>query len=197
MNRPSYAYGLPTSPLDGRTIGQALHSATENAPDSPALVVRHQGYRATYRQLWDQTTQAARALLAHGTKRGDRVAVWAPNRFEWTVLQYATARIGAILVRVNPGYTPEGVEHALKLSGTVAPFHSRYSRARTSGHRRRHGGRDSRSHEVIELETQWNQFLQSADDVSHATLAEREAGFSSTTRSTSSSHRALRGGPRA
>ena len=108
----SYAHGLPTSNLLGQTLGEALRLTAQNLPDAPALVVRHQGYRATYRELWDQSTIAAKALLARGIQRGERVAVWAPNRFEWMVLQYATARIGAILVFINPGYTPEGVEHA-------------------------------------------------------------------------------------
>ena len=63
-----------------------------------------QGYRATYRQLWEQTTAVARGLLARGVQQGDRVGIWSPNRFEWVVVQYATARIGAILVNINPAY---------------------------------------------------------------------------------------------
>ena len=66
--------------------------------------MRHQGYRATYRELWESDGLAARGLLARGVEKGDRVGIWSPNRFEWVVIQYATARIGAILVNINPAY---------------------------------------------------------------------------------------------
>jgi fatty-acyl-CoA synthase len=176
MNRPSYAYGLPTSPLTGQTIGNTLRARAEKTPDAPALVVRHQRYRATYRQLWDQTTEAAKAMLAHGVQRGDRVAVWAPNRFEWNVLQFATARIGAILVCVNPGYTPEGVEHALKLSGTGLLF----SASSFEGKNFPAIVADARSRlpelrEVIELDAGWSRFLPDAARTLDAVLAELEA----------------------
>jgi fatty-acyl-CoA synthase len=80
-------------------------------------VVRHQGYRATYRELWEQTTRAARGLLAHGVGKGDRVGIWSPNRYEWVVVQYATARIGAILVNINPAYKTAELSYALQQSG--------------------------------------------------------------------------------
>jgi fatty-acyl-CoA synthase len=80
-------------------------------------VARHQGYRATYRELWDQTTQVARGLLAHGVRKGDRVGIWSPNRAEWVVIQYATARIGAILVNINPAYKTAELRYALQQSG--------------------------------------------------------------------------------
>src|SRR4029079_9221501 len=128
-----------------------------------------------YRQLWDLTTQAAKALLAHGIKRGDRVAVWAPNRFEWNILQFASARVGGILVCVNPGYTEEGVEHALKLSGTnilflAQSFEGRNFPSIVADAR----PRLPELKEVIALDTDWNDFLKDADRVSDATLAERE-----------------------
>src|SRR6185312_17526366 len=85
--------------------------------DRDALVVRSQGYRATYRALWDQTTEAALGLLAHGVQKGDRVGIWAPNRFEWVVVQHATARIGAVLVNINPAYKTSELEYALRQSG--------------------------------------------------------------------------------
>ena len=64
----------------------------------------HQGFRATYAELWQQVDRAARALLARGVRKGDRVGIWAPNRYEWVVTQFATARVGAILVTINPAY---------------------------------------------------------------------------------------------
>ena len=85
--------------------------------DHDALVVRSQAYRATYRQLWDATTTLAKALLARGITRGNRVGIWSPNRAEWVVVQYATARVGAILVNVNPAYKARELEYALNQSG--------------------------------------------------------------------------------
>jgi fatty-acyl-CoA synthase len=95
-----------------------LRRATERYPDAEALVVRHQDYRATYGELWDQTTQVARGLLARGVRKGDRVGIWSPNRYEWVVLQYASARIGAILVNINPAYKTAELSYALQQSGT-------------------------------------------------------------------------------
>src|SRR6266542_6178120 len=104
MPRASYVHGASSVPLLGETIGQNLHRTVERIGDGEALVVRQQNYRATYRERWDQTTQAARGLLAHGVRKGDRVGIWSPNRAEWVVIQYATARIGAIVVNINPAY---------------------------------------------------------------------------------------------
>ena len=94
----SYAHGTSATPLLGETIGENLRRTVERVGDREALVVRHQNYRATYRQLWEATTEAACGLIALGVQKGDRVGIWAPNRWEWVVVQYATARIGAILV---------------------------------------------------------------------------------------------------
>jgi fatty-acyl-CoA synthase len=113
----SYAHGACAVPLLGETIGANLHRTVERFGDREALVVRHQNFRATYRALWDLVDRAARGLLARGVKTGDRVGVWAPNRFEWVVIQYATARIGAILVNINPAYRALELEHALTRSG--------------------------------------------------------------------------------
>ena len=104
-------------PLLGETIGANLRRTVERVPAHEALVVRHQNYRATYRELWDQVGRAARGLLARGIRKGDRVGIWAPNRYEWVVTQYATARIGAILVNINPAYKTTELEYALNQSG--------------------------------------------------------------------------------
>ena len=100
----SYASGISSLPLLGETIGENLRRTVDDHGDAEALVVPHQEFRATYRQLWDQVSRAARGLLARGVTKGDRVGIWAPNRFEWVVVQFATARIGAILVNINPAY---------------------------------------------------------------------------------------------
>jgi fatty-acyl-CoA synthase len=113
----AYASGTSTVPLLGETIGQNLRRTVERHGDSEALVVPHQNYRATYGELWEQVSLVARGLIARGVGRGDRVGIWSPNRFEWVVVQYATARIGAILVNINPAYRTTELEYALGQSG--------------------------------------------------------------------------------
>ncbi len=117
MTNPSYLSGPSAQPLLGETIGQNLRRTVECFPDREALVSVHQGYRATYRQLWQETSLVARGLMVRGVKKGDRVGIWAPNRHEWVVMQYATARVGAILVNVNPAYRVHELEYALRQSG--------------------------------------------------------------------------------
>jgi fatty-acyl-CoA synthase len=113
----SYASGPSSQPLLGETIGENLRRTVERHGDSEALVVPHQNYRATYGQLWEQVSLVARGLIARGVFRGDRVGIWSPNRFEWVIVQYATARIGAILVNINPAYRTTELEYALGQSG--------------------------------------------------------------------------------
>ncbi len=113
----SYASGPSALPLLGETIGENLRRTVALHGDSEALVVPHQGYRATYSQLWDDVSLVARGLITRGVRRGDRVGIWSPNRFEWVVTQYATARIGAILVNINPAYRTTELAYALEQSG--------------------------------------------------------------------------------
>jgi fatty-acyl-CoA synthase len=113
----SHARGPRDVPLLDETIGKNLRRTVERFGDREALVVRDQGYRATYRELWDEVGLAARGLLAHGVRKGDRVGIWSPNRAEWAIAQFATARIGAILVTINPAYKPAELEHALTKAG--------------------------------------------------------------------------------
>ncbi|ABS27183.1 AMP-binding protein [Anaeromyxobacter sp. Fw109-5] len=117
MNKPSYVSGTSSVPLLGETVGENLRRTTARFPEREALVSVQQGYRATYRELWEQTSELARALLVRGVRKGDRVGVWSPNRYEWVVLQYACARVGAILVNVNPAYRVHELEHALRHAG--------------------------------------------------------------------------------
>jgi fatty-acyl-CoA synthase len=113
----SYACGTTDVPLLHETIGRRLRTTVVRFPDREALVDRDHGYRATWSELWDEVDRAARGLLAHGVEKGDRVGIWAPNRYEWVITQYATARIGAILVNVNPAYKARELEYALQRAG--------------------------------------------------------------------------------
>jgi hypothetical protein len=113
----SYSHGITSVPLLGDTIGENLRRTVERFGDREALVSLHQNYRATYRQLWEETGVIGRGLLARGVQKGDRVALWSPNRYEWVVTQYATARIGAIMVNINPAYRSHELEHVLTQSG--------------------------------------------------------------------------------
>jgi fatty-acyl-CoA synthase len=113
----SYAHGTSPIPLLGETIGENLRRTVERYADRDALVVRSQNYRATYQELYDATSELARALIASGIEPGDRVGIWSPNRFEWVITQYATARVGAILVNVNPAYKSSELRYALQQSG--------------------------------------------------------------------------------
>jgi fatty-acyl-CoA synthase len=117
--------GASARPLLGETIGENLRRTVERFPDREALVVVHQRHRATYRQLWDETSRVARGLIVRGVRKGDRVGIWAPNRYEWVEMQYAAARIGAVLVNVNPAYRVHELEYALKHSGVSTLVHAR------------------------------------------------------------------------
>jgi fatty-acyl-CoA synthase len=115
--KPSYVHGASSVPLLGQTISDNLRQTVERFPDHEALVVRSQGFRATYAALWELVTRAARGLIALGVQKGDRVGIWSPNRFEWVVTQYAAARVGAILVNINPAYKTAELEYVLRQSG--------------------------------------------------------------------------------
>jgi fatty-acyl-CoA synthase len=121
----SYSAGSTAVPLLDATMGAVLRRAVELHPAREALVVPDQGYRATYTELWEQVDLAARGLLARDIEKGDRVGIWAPNRYEWVVTQFAAARAGAILVNVNPAYKTSELQHALVKVGVKLLIHSR------------------------------------------------------------------------
>ncbi|MBP2617995.1 AMP-binding protein [Chryseobacterium jejuense] len=112
----SYVYGASEVPLLGQTIGANLKSTVEKFPNQEALICVHQGYRATYQEFYNQTTAVAKALIFLGAKSGDRIGIWASNRYEWVLLQYATARIGTILVNINPAYRTHELTYVLNQS---------------------------------------------------------------------------------
>src|SRR4051794_29737743 len=113
----SYASGVATKPLIGETIGANLERTVARVPDREALVVRHQDVRLTYAELDARVNALARGLLGAGLVKGDRVGIWAPNRAEWVLVQFATAKAGIILVNINPAYRTSELEYALRQSG--------------------------------------------------------------------------------
>lgn len=112
----SYVYGASEVSLLGQTIGANLKNTVEKYPNQEALVCVHQDYRATYQEFYNQTTAIAKALIFLGAKAGDRIGIWSSNRYEWVLLQYATARIGTILVNINPAYRTHELTYVLNQS---------------------------------------------------------------------------------
>jgi fatty-acyl-CoA synthase len=168
----SYAHGASLVPLIGDTIGEYLRRAADQFAGREALVVRHQNYRATYQELWDQSGRAARGLLARGVRPGDRVGVWSPNRAEWVVLQVAAARVGAVLVTVNPAYRAAELEHALVTSGvsllaTARGFRSADYLALLAEVR----GRCPELCDVVVFDRDWDALLADGDGVAEADMA--------------------------
>jgi fatty-acyl-CoA synthase len=113
----SCARGSESTPLLEETIGANLDRNIERFGDRDALVDCQQGLRLSYAELGAAVTQLARGLIAAGLERGDRVGIWSPNRAEWTLVQYATAKLGLILVNINPAYRTSELEYALGQSG--------------------------------------------------------------------------------
>ncbi|WP_144966753.1 AMP-binding protein [Pseudomonas sp. DE0010] len=117
MTQPSYTRGRQDRPLLTQTIGQAFDATVARLGEQEALVARHQRLRYSWRQLAEQVESCARALMALGIGTGDRVGIWAPNCAQWCILQVATAKVGAILVNVNPAYRVGELEYVLRQSG--------------------------------------------------------------------------------
>ncbi|SDI13822.1 fatty-acyl-CoA synthase [Pseudomonas benzenivorans] len=117
MNYLSYTRGPQDKPLLAMTIGQAFDDTVARFAEREALVVRHQNLRYSWSELAEQVDSCARALLALGVEVGERVGIWAPNCAEWCISQFATAKLGAILVNINPAYRGSELEYALKQSG--------------------------------------------------------------------------------
>ncbi len=113
----SYAHGAFPEPLLGETIGHNFDRIVERHPDAQALVSRHQDVRYTYAELGQAVDRLGGGMLEAGLRKGDRVGIWSPNRAEWALVQYATAKIGVILVNINPAYRPTELEYALGQSG--------------------------------------------------------------------------------
>lgn len=120
QRRWSYVNGTSDLPLLGLTIGQMLDQIVEKYPDHPALISRHQHLRLTYRDLQQQVNQCAKGLIQLGLQKGQRLGIWSPTRAEWCIIQFATSKLGVILVNINPAYRLRELEYALKQSGCSA-----------------------------------------------------------------------------
>lgn len=175
---PSYAHGACDVPLLGVTIGEALRATAERLPDVEALVVRHQHFRCNYREFFELTGRVARGLMAAGVGKGDRVGIWSPNRFEWPVVQFATARVGAILVNINPSYRTVELEYALNQSAVSVLVLAR-------GYRQIDYGpiwdlvrpQCPNVRQAAHLDRDWLALLAAGESVSEADLAAREASL--------------------
>ena len=114
MNTPnSFVSGTSDQPLIYQTIGDALDQVVEKWGNKEAIVVRHQGVRWSYKQLAAAIDVFAAGLLALDLQKGDRVGIWSPNNIEWVIAQFATARVGLILVNINPAYRKAEVIYTL------------------------------------------------------------------------------------
>jgi fatty-acyl-CoA synthase len=125
----SYVCGPSERPLIARTIGAQLDHSAELYGDREALVSRHQDARYTYAGLKGEAERLARALLRLGVRAGDRVGIWSPNRAEWVITQYGSAKAGAILVNINPAYKTQELGFILERSGVTVLIAARGFRA--------------------------------------------------------------------
>jgi fatty-acyl-CoA synthase len=116
----SYVHGTGDVPLLDLTLGQMLEQTAARHGDRPALIVRHQGTRWSYRDLDDAASRFAAGLRALGLERGDRIGIWSPNNTEWVVTQFGAAKAGLILVNINPAYRLSELEYCLNKVGCRA-----------------------------------------------------------------------------
>jgi fatty-acyl-CoA synthase len=173
--RPSYERGPTDQPLLEQTLGDNLRRAREQCGEREALVVCHQRYRATYRELWEQVDLAARALIANGVAKGDRVGIWAPNCYEWVVIQFASARVGAILVTINPAYKPAELQYALRKAGvSLLVMAQGFRQADYTAMLEQIRSDCPQLRWTVVLESDWDAFLSAGAGVSERELAARE-----------------------
>jgi fatty-acyl-CoA synthase len=176
LARASYAHGPTRPPLLDQTIGERLGDTVARFGEREAVVVGHQGCRVTWDELSDEVELAARALIAHGVGKGDRVGIWSPNRFEWIVVQLATARVGAILVTINPAYRPSELRYALTKAGVSFLVMARgFRRSNYLAMLEQVRPDCPKLRDAIVLEEDWRAFLETGVGVDHARLVEREA----------------------
>lgn len=116
MSKLSYTHGTSLEPLMGITIGDLFDQIVAQYPKNDALIVPHQAIRWSYSNLKEEVDKCAKGMIAMGLQKGERVGIWSPNRYEWVVAQLATAKIGAILVNINPSYRLNELEYALRQS---------------------------------------------------------------------------------
>src|SRR6202048_3817819 len=178
MPELSYVHGASDVPLLGEPIFQNLRRTAARFGDQEALVAAHQDYRSTYSELVAQCEVVARGLMARGVKPGDRVGIWSPNRFEWVVVQYATAAMGAILVNINPAYRTSELEFALNQSGiSFLILAAAFRQAEYKGMLAEVKGRCPALREALVLEDGWEALKRDAAKTSETMLREVEASL--------------------
>ena len=114
MDKGSYTCGTSEFPLLGMTMGEMIDHIAAKYPETEAVVSVHQNIRWTYREFLERINLVARGLMGMGVEKGDRVGIWAMNHAEWIVIQFATAKIGAVMVNINPAYRTYQLEYVLK-----------------------------------------------------------------------------------
>ncbi len=184
MALPSYAHGASPVPLLGETIGDNLDRTARRFPGNDAVVSVHQNRRLTYAQFAAETDRLAKAMLAAGVEHGERVGIWSPNSLEWVLVQYASAKIGAVLVNVNPAYRLSELEYALRQSGvSTLIVLDRYKTSEYLAMVREVRGSLPALREVVIVgdteaeddETGWDDYVACAGEVGDDLLAERKA----------------------
>jgi fatty-acyl-CoA synthase len=184
MSELSYAQGAGVVPLLGECIGDNLDRTARRFPSRDAVISVHQGRRLSYAEFAAETDRVARAFLAAGVAHGERVGIWSPNSLEWVLVQYATAKIGAILVNVNPAYRLNELEYALRQSGisTLVTL-DRYKTSEYLAMVREVRPQLPALREVVVVgdepprsdEVAWDAYLARAVECDDATLAQRKA----------------------
>ena len=112
----SYSHGVSTRALIGKTLGDVLDEVAVEFAANEALVSVFENQRFTYARFRDEVNRCARAMMALGVQKGDRVGIWSTNCLAWVLAQFATAKLGVILVNINPAYRTHELEFALKHS---------------------------------------------------------------------------------
>ena len=175
----SYAHGADPRPLLGETIGQNLRRAAAEHAQREAIVSVHQSVRLTYSELDAETDRVARALIAAGLTAGDRVGIWSPNRVEWALVQYATAKAGIVLVNINPAYRTHELAYALRQSGCRMLIAA--ARTKTSDYvamtESARGELPGLERAVFFDTASWDELLAGAESVSDEALADIEGGL--------------------
>src|SRR5579859_6296083 len=195
----SYAHGIADKPLVGKKIGDLLDEIADQFPENDALVSVFEKRRFAYAAFRRETDRCARALLALGVNKGDRIGIWATNCVPWVLLQFATAKIGAILVSINPAYRLYELEFALRqsecnvlISGErfkdadyAQMLHAVIPELSAADPRRDfHSDRLPHLRRLAFLSSQrqpglmpWSELLSGADQISSLALAERQASL--------------------
>jgi fatty-acyl-CoA synthase len=175
----SYSHGGSASELLGETIGENLRRTAAAYPASDALVDVPTGTRLSYAELDEQTDVLARGLLAAGVGKGDRVGIWAPNCAEWVLLQYATAKIGSILVNINPAYRSHELGYVLDQSSvSVLVSAASFKTSDYRGMITELAGQLPELRQVIYVGTaDWDELMATGAETGSAELAGREASL--------------------